>query len=516
MEQTFGQRLSGIFLISALSACHSTPSITGRPGTEAAPGSYAHGATALQLMLEKRHNTQTAEGVILFLGDGMSLSTVTAGRIFAGQQAGLDGESHQLAFERFPHVGLVKTYNTNRQVPDSAGTMTAIATGTKTRAGTISVSPNTLRSNPADCNNNELTTLLEIAEEAGWATGIVTTTRITHATPAAAYAHSPDRDWESDADMPGNAAQHGCRDIARQLVEFNAGDGLDVVFGGGKSLFLPKNDGTSGKGKRLDGRNLIQQWQSAAGNRHFIDSAAELQTLSTDAAQQVLGLFSNSHMAFEHDRAASGEPSLSDMTLAALKQLQSHPRFILIVESGRIDHAHHMGNAYRALAEMAEFDKTIAAVASSTGLKNTLIIVTADHSHTMTIGGNPTRGNPILGFVKENDASGNTEAEPTLALDAKPYTTLNYANGAGYCSDYEKVGIYGCFDKKQRHRGRHTTANDNPEHPNYHQEANLPLAYETHAGEDVPIYATGPWAHLLNGVIEQNVIFHVIKHAAGL
>src|SRR5690606_23618589 len=127
-----------------------------------------------------------ARNLIVFLGDGMGLTTVTAARILEGQRHGVPGEEHALAFEDFPHTALAKTYNTDAQTPDSAGTMTAIASGVKTRIGHVGVGPGVASGDCAGMAGHELLTVLQLAESAGLATGIVTSTRLTHATPAAA------------------------------------------------------------------------------------------------------------------------------------------------------------------------------------------------------------------------------------------------------------------------------------------------------------------------------------------
>ena len=154
-------------------------------------------AVVAKAIERKVNNTPgAAKNVILFIGDGMGISTVTAARILEGQMQGKMGEEHQLSFEKFPFSGLAKTYNTNQQTPDSAGTMTAMMTGVKTKAGVIGVTEASLRSDFADflAHGEPLVTALELAEVAGKATGIVSTTRITHATPAATYAKIPERD----------------------------------------------------------------------------------------------------------------------------------------------------------------------------------------------------------------------------------------------------------------------------------------------------------------------------------
>lgn len=492
---------------------------------EIVPGSYAHGEQLVKEKRAQKNNTHRATGIILFVGDGMSITTATAARIRAGQLAGSNGEEHALFFETLPNLALSKTYNTNQQTPDSAGTMTAMITGAKTKAGLISVDQRAKRADPAACHGYQLPTLLELAEAKGWATGIVTTTTITHATPSAAYAHSPERNWESDSDLSSAALAAGCVDIAAQLIAFEKNnpdsDGIEVILGGGRANFLPNpKPGTRNRqAKRNDGRNLIDEWRSAHSDGRFLTTRDELREIDTENTEHLFGLFSTTHLNFSTDRERYGkqEPSLSEMVETALTMLNRHKRFLLIVEAGRIDHAHHAGNAYRALEETIEMDRAIQRANAMTSDKKTLIVVTADHSHTLTMAGYPTRGNPILGFVQSNDHHGAASHAYTLADDKRPYTTLGYANGRGYSTDAPNPK-YGPFARMMQpiNAGRHAQIDDDAESPNYHQEANVPMMVETHGGDDVAIYAQGPWSHLLNGVVEQNFIFHVMKHAGRL
>ena len=430
---------------------------------------------------------------ILFVGDGMGVSTVTAARILEGQRLGGPGEEHYLSFEHFENVALVKTYNTDAQVPDSAGTMTAIVTGVKTRAGVLSVGPELERGDCAGTASAALPTLAEEAEAAGMRTGIVTTTTVTHATPAALYAHVSDRNWESDANLP---AGHGgtCTDIARQFVEFPFGDGIDVALGGGRGAFLPEDvadpESPSRTGTRQDGRHLIDEWLAGREGRQYVWNDAQLRAARPDG--QLLGLFARSHMAWETDREgdAADEPSLAAMTRTAIERLSRGPRgYFLMVEGGRIDHAHHANNAYRALEDTIAFAAAVRAAVELVDRSSTLILVTADHSHTLTISGYSGRGNPILGYA----------ALPGVQLkDARqrPYTTLSYANGPGFRS----VEI----------------EDEDPLAPDYRQVATWPLASETHAGEDVAAYATGPGADRLRGVMDQDALHRVLRGALPL
>lgn len=474
-------------------------------------------------------NRRPAKNVILFVGDGMGISTVTAARILEGQQRGKSGEENFLSFERLPYVALAKTYNTNQQTPDSAGTMTAIMTGVKTKAGMISVNQNAVRGDCASSIGNELQTFLELAEKSGKSTGVVTTTRLTHATPAATYAHAPERNWESDHDMPQRAKDQGCKDITRQLIEFPYGDGIEVALGGGRRSFLPRTmadpEDAGRTGDRDDGRNLIEEWLRAYPNSAYVWNQAQFDAIDPSSTDHLLGLFESSHMEYEYDRPMDqgGEPSLSEMTAKAIDILSKNRRgFFLMVEGGRIDHAHHAGNAYRALTETIEFAKAVEVAMKKTHNADTLIIVTADHSHVFTIAGYPTRGNNILGKVRSNDSSGEPArdfAKDSLGL---PYTTLTYANGPGYtgASTEQPEGVkhFPHFGSGYQgiSQGRPDLTWVDTSDPGYLQEAAIPLSAETHAGEDVAIYAGGPGAHLVHGVQEQNVIYHVMEQAARL
>ncbi|NNF15868.1 MAG: alkaline phosphatase, partial [Gammaproteobacteria bacterium] len=344
--------------------------------------------------------------------------------------------------------------------------------------------------------------IVTLSEQRGLATGIVSTARITHATPAAAYAHSADRNWENDGLVP--PGQESCTDIASQLTAYSEGNGLDIVLGGGKVHFLPAALG----GQRKDNRNLVEEW-SAADPAHstFVDTATDLENaaanLSAARGDKVFGLFSNSHMSYETERSkgTTTEPSLTEMTLAALRFLGASDKgYFLYVEAGRIDHAHHEGKAGRALVETIELSNAVAATLKSISLEDTLVLVTADHGHTMTIGGYPTRGNPILGYVTENDTHGQPKPEAAINTENRLYTTLSYANGPGFAA----------------HQDPAVQEMDTSD-PDYQQIAAYGLKWgESHSGADVVIYAAGPGADQFHGVIEQNRIFHLMQKAMQL
>jgi len=480
---------------------------------------YSDGETAIDAAIQIETNRHRAKNIILFVGDGMGVSTVTAARILEGQLRGDSGEENQLSFEVMPYVALSKTYNTNQQTPDSAGTMTAMMTGIKSKAGVISVNQNVFRGDCASSKGNELKTFLEQAEIAGLSTGVVTTARLTHATPAATYAHAPERNWEDDHDLTLEANDNGCKDIARQLIEFPYGNGVEVAMGGGRRSFWPRNtpdledDGKTGE--RDDQRNLTEEWVENFDGSAFVWNKEQFDQVNADETDHLLALFDRSHMEYEADREndVAGEPSLTEMTGKAIDILQKNKKgYFLMVESGRIDHGHHATNAYRALTDTIEFSSTIRSVMEKIDPENTLVIVTADHSHVFTIAGYPTRGNPILGKVTGNDKRGEAKDSLSLANDGMPYTTVSYANGRGF--DILETGGDTRY-KTPINAGRVADlASFDTEDEGFHQEALVGLEAETHSAEDVAIYAKGPGAYLMHGVQEQNYIYHVMNYAA--
>lgn len=466
-------------------------------------GWYAAGENLVAERRAALGDPPDARNIIFFVGDGMSLTTVSAARIMEGQQRGESGEENLLYFERFPHLALAKTFNTNQQTPDSAGTMTAIATGVKSFAGAIGVDQKSQRGDCRSAHGRERVSLLDLATLAGMATGVVTDTRITHATPATFFAKAPERRWESDSGIPPSAREQGCRDIARQLVEYDLGGGIDVVLGGGRRAFLPTDvfdpeyPGVSGH--RSDGRNLIEQWQVRFPEGHFAWNQSQFEAIPPRPTGPILGLFEPGHMLYEVDREKdhAGEPSLTAMTRRAIEWLADREDgYFLVVEGGRIDHAHHVNNAHRALTNTIEFARAVQAAHEMTDASETLIIVTADHGHSLAFGGYGERGNPITGLAVR---PGEGEPDDRVMRDpaGTPMTVLSYFNGPGY-----RGGLRPDFDRID------------PTDPDYLPEATVWLNSSTHSGEDVPVYATGPGAAAIGGVIEQNVLFHVMTQAA--
>ena len=234
--------------------------------------------TVLIQNLQATHRAKKPKNIIFVLGDGMGVSTLTAARIFVGQQQGELGEEGALSFEYFPYSALVKTYNVDLQTPDSAGTMSALMTGVKTDEGIISLPDSVIRSDCDSSIEKNIPTFIDLAKAKGKSTAMITTARVTHATPATTYAHSVDRNWESDHAIPPTEKNKGC--IDSQFVD-NQNHSLDILMGGGRRHFLPKSEG----GKRTDGKNLVTQWQSKG---HYVSSLKQLQALQQEYKKEEL------------------------------------------------------------------------------------------------------------------------------------------------------------------------------------------------------------------------------------
>ncbi|XP_038603370.1 intestinal-type alkaline phosphatase [Tachyglossus aculeatus] len=385
------------------------------------------------------------------------------------------------------------TYNVDRQVPDSAGTATAYLCGVKANYKTIGVSAGA-RFNECPTNHgNEVYSVLSRAKKAGKSVGVVTTTRVQHASPSGNYAHVVNRDWYSDADMKAEDLRLGCKDIATQLI---SNVDIDVILGGGRKYMFPKGtpdpeypNATSESGIRNDSNDLVKQWlNDRKGARYVWNRTALLEVAKDPSVTHIMGLFEPVDMKYELLRDQKLDPSLLEMTEAAIQLLSRNPRgYYLFVEGGRIDHGHHEGIARMALTETIQFDLTIERTTQLTSDSDTLIAVTADHSHVFTFGGYTHRGTSIFGIVQNT------------AKDKKNYTSILYGNGPGHVEG-DRPDVDGVTN----------------EGISYLQQAAVPLSSETHGGEDVAIFARGPQAHLFHGVQEQNYVAHVMAFASCL
>ncbi|XP_037774007.1 alkaline phosphatase-like [Penaeus monodon] len=463
---------------------------------------YKLGKDDIYEALHRPRNEKVAKNVILFLGDGLGITVGTASRILKGQRQGYSGEEGYLVWERFPNIGLLKTYNIDKQVSDSAGTATAYLTGVKANYRTLGVNGNV---EEGDCAGslkpeNRLDSILKWAQDAGKDTGRMVGSRVTHASPAGLYAKTPSRYWQCDTKM-AKAGEHtrACKDIARQLVEDEPGRSINVIFGGGRQeLGAPTLAKARDKCRRADGRDLVEAWaaeKKAQGKTAaYVTSAEMLRDLQVEDVDYIMGLFGEIHMPYEID-GDEDAPSLAQMVQAAVRRLRRNKEgFFLMVEGARIDHAMHDGRPRRALEEVLAMEEAVKQALDLVDLQETLIVVTADHSHVMTMNGYPQRGNDIFGVVENN---------PDVT-DGMPYTTLMFTTGHGfnYTWDGEKV-------VRRNLTGVDTKDKD------FEPLAAVPTIFgeETHGGEDVAAFAVGPMAHLFHRIHEQTYVAHVMAYS---
>ncbi|MCX6673860.1 MAG: alkaline phosphatase, partial [Methanothrix sp.] len=267
--------------------------------------------------------TASAKNVILLIGDGMGFPQLTLARIDKAGENLSEYTSVELFMDGMEQTGYVST---------------AMATGHKTNNGVIGQDATAI---PKKMDGKNLTTILELAEKAGLSTGLITTTRITHATPAAFYAHVDNRDNESE--------------IADQLSKSN----VQVILGGGLQYFVGKNDSvpTGKESKRNDDRNLLADF--ASQGYAFVYNGTAFQKVDAKKTEKLLGLFESSHLQYELERQSAKEmdPSLAEMTEKTLAILSKNPKgFFLMVEGGRIDHAGHERNLSKIVPDTLAFD----------------------------------------------------------------------------------------------------------------------------------------------------------------
>lgn len=307
-------------------------------------------------------NNHSAKNVILLIGDGMGFPQLTAARIDKANENLSEYAQIELFMDAMEQTGYVSVYSANAFVTDSAPASTAMATGNKTNNGVISQDATAIQGKK---DGQNMTTILEMAERAGLSTGIITTTRITHATPAAFYAHVDNRDNESE--------------IADQLRESN----IEVILGGGLQYFVGKNitDPAGKEGKREDDRDLLEDFASR-GYLNVYDGPA-FDRVDAKKTDKLLGLFESSHMQYEVERSGSEspDPCLAQMTGKAISILSKNQNgFFLMVEGGRIDHAGHERNLSKNIADTLAFDDAVKQALDFAAQDNhTLVIVTADH-----------------------------------------------------------------------------------------------------------------------------------------
>ncbi|KAI7800335.1 alkaline phosphatase [Triplophysa rosa] len=306
----------------------------------------------LRSALSRTLNTNVAKNVVLFLGDGMGVTTITAARILKGQLQNRTGEETVMNMDKFPYVGLAKTYSVDFQIADSASTATAYLCGVKTNLNVVGVSAAARNGVCRSQKGNEVTSILKWAKDAGKSVGIVTTTRVQHATPAASYAHSASRTWYSDADLPSAAVTDGCVDIAVQLI---SNTDIDVIIGGGRKYMTPKGfpdpeypTHVSAQGQRKDQRNLIDEWLNMKQEKvaRYVWNKTDFDAVDPEKTDYLMALFEPGDLRFDVERDTRMDPSIAETTEKAIRILKKNPNgFFLLVEGKQTNKqtsVHHM------------------------------------------------------------------------------------------------------------------------------------------------------------------------------
>jgi alkaline phosphatase len=434
--------------------------------------------------LKRQISNRTPKNVILFLGDGMGDSEITAARFYSVGAAG------RLNLDTLPFTGEQTTWSLKPgagpdylpdYVPDSAATGTAWATGRKTIDERISQGPSTADDVPGE----NYRTVLERAQDAGLRTGDVSTAEITDATPAVLASHISLRGCQGPADTRTTCPTEtkgagGLGSIAEQEVDH----GVDVILGGGKQRFDQALDGSS---------QTVTDYAQAQKGYRLVTSADELGDV-VELNTPILGLFNKGNMSLEYNgptaklqdattggygdpvtcqtaQRPANEPSLSAMTAKAISLLQQRNRrgFFLQVEGASIDKRDHAANPCQQIGETVAFDKAIGtAVEYQRDHPDTLVLVTADHGHTSQI-------------VSE-DATG-TSAPTGYAQDLKT------KDGATMRIAYGTAG------------GLTRPSAD--------------TISQSHTGTQVRIAGVGPQAARVNGVIDETDINAILGSFAG-
>ncbi len=443
-----------------------------------------------------------ARNVIVFIGNGMGPSTTTAARLMRYKEDGT------LAIDTMPWLARVRTYSLDAQTTDGAAAVSALMTGVKVRNEVVAMDANTRAAGfapgkdpirgvamaenrcPASGNGAASATLVELAIAKGKASGVVTTSRLTSGPAAASYAHVCHRDAEYEVARQAVPAGTGFNDKLRK--------GVDVMMGGASAYWRPFDASTRARG-RPDGRELVAELR--AQGYTFVTDLTSMNAAPFVPGSRLIGLFDfaegdgqkQGHMSYDLERDANREPSLAQMTAKAMDILTKHPSgYFLVVEGGRIDHALRANHARRALVDTIAFDDAIKIALEKADLSHTLIVVTSDHDHTMTLIGGSRRGSDVLG-LHLNPVTG----KPSVDTSGNSYTSLVFGTGTNRP------------DKRAPLDTPTVVAKD------YQQEAAIKLAAETNGGGDVMLYAAGAGAANFRGSIDNTRVFTLIRNAAG-
>ena len=390
-----------------------------------------------------------SRSAVLFIGDGMGPAYVTATRVARG------GSGGRLRMDGLPYTALSRTHAADSPVTDSAAAASAMACGRKTANGVLCEDATAVY---LKRDGRKLESIAVWAKKRGLRVGLVTTTTVTHATPAAFYAQEKDRDNEAG--------------IARQAVA----SGFDFLLGGGRKFF-PDD---------------VRAEARAAGFT-IVETADALRAMGS-LDRRVLGLFSDGHLPYqpeieaarkrpdgEGDAAARGAPTIVEMTRWAIDTLgKTGQPFFLMVEGGRIDHAGHANWARTLVDETAAFDEAIGYAVDTLDPKTALVLVTADHE---------TGGLALNGYPDEQDGIWSAYRDPWGEKGDEPYPVVTFSSGPG--------------TKRQTRRPPHGADDPRP--------SGLSLGSAAHTGVDVVLYAWGAGAERVHGTVENTAIYAILR-----
>lgn len=411
--------------------------------------------------------------VIFMVSDGMSQGTMTLADMVTKHRTGQHSAWTELLQTEGVKRALMTTHSADRWVTDSAAGGCAWSLGTKVNNGSVNFLPDGTQMSPMHVR----------AKAVGLATGLVTTTRVTHATPASFIANVPRRDLEDG--------------IAAQTME----RGVDVVMGGGARHFP---ESLRAQHPEVQYHTTLPDLRGAeAGSRH-------------------LGLFSNSHLPYAQDRDES-IPSLGEMTMQSLHLLGKNPNgFVLQVEGGRVDHAAHSNDACSLVLEQIEYDEALrAAVEYTLGRTDTLLVTTTDHGN----------ANPGLTLYEEQGsgvldrltgANQSFEAVSRGLREAAESNTLadvvHHMSGGYVMNDEELAFLRGGLLDAHRTNGflaqaRSTTSMLGSMLSNYHGVAFLS---PNHTADMVEVAAIGPGAERLQPVVDNTDLHALVQQVVGI
>jgi alkaline phosphatase len=361
-------------------------------------------------------------------------------------------------------TGMMKTVSADNAITDSAAAGTAMATGEKTNNGMISISP----------EGEELETILQASKEAGKAAGLVATSTITHATPAVFGSHTEARNDEHL--------------IAPQYLE----NEIDVIFGGGKNIFLPESEG----GEQEE-RHLINEFEEAG--YQFVENRDEL---LENEADKVIGLFAEGALAPELERDQTDEPSLAEMTESAIDVLdQNDEGFFLMVEGSQIDWAGHANDAVWAMSDTEAFEEAVtAAVEFADQDGETLIVMAGDHdTGGMTVGGYNTGATQLEILHNVENTGGYIARQLNSDRSNARDIMLEYADIEITNDEEEAIRTSDAPDLEINHIIS-----------NY---AGVGWSSYDHTGQEVPLFAYGPESELFSGLLDNTDIPKLMAEA---